>query len=111
MALYMLMGKYSPDAVRAIIETGSDREAAAKQAIEAAGGELLGFYGMFGQEYNVVAIVDMPGPAEYIAAVATAVLSGTLSSWKSIALYTAADLTKASEVAAKIKAAYRPPAA
>ncbi len=41
MALFMLMGKYSPGALKAILETGSGREAAAKQALEAAGGKLL----------------------------------------------------------------------
>jgi len=56
MALFMLMGKYSPEAVKAILETGSDREAVAKKALEAAGGKLLGFYGMFGQDYNVAII-------------------------------------------------------
>ena len=70
MALFMLMGKYSPDAMKAILETGSDREAAAKKAVEAAGGKLLGFYGMFGQDYNVALITDMPGNAEYMGAVA-----------------------------------------
>ncbi len=109
MALYMLMGTYSPDAMKAIFETGSDREAAAGQAVEAAGGKLLGFYGMFGQEHNIAIIVDMPGPAEYIATVVTTVLSGTITSWKSIPLYTAADMMKASEVAVKVKAAYEPP--
>lgn len=111
MALYMLMGSYSSDAIRAIIEGGSDREAAAQQAVEAAGGKLLGFYGMFGQEHNIAAIVDMPGNAEYIAVVATTILSGTIVSWKSIPLYTAADLVKASGVAKKVKAAYQPPTA
>jgi len=109
MALYMLMGSYSSDAIKAIIETGSDREAAARKAVEAAGGKLIGFYGMFGQEHNIAVIADMPGPAEYIAVVATTVLSGTIESWKSIPLYTAADLMKASNVAGKVKAAYQPP--
>jgi uncharacterized protein with GYD domain len=49
MATYMLMARYSQSALKAIIETGSDREAVARQAIEAAGGKLIGFYGMFGQ--------------------------------------------------------------
>ena len=109
MALYMLMGTYSPDAMKAIFDTGSDREAAAGQAVEAAGGKLLGFYGMFGQEHQVAAIVDMPGPAEYIAVVATAVLSGTIASWKTIPLYTSADVVKASTVAAQVRSAYKAP--
>ena len=110
MALFMLMGKYSPEAMKSIIETGSDREAAARKVIEAAGGKLLGFYGMFGQEYNVAIIMDMPGTAEYIGAISPAIISGTLASWKTIPLFTAGDIVKASKVAKKAGAAYSAPA-
>jgi len=106
----MLMGKYSPEALKSIIKTGSDREAAARQAIEAAGGKLLGFYGMFGQDYNIALIADMPGNAEYIGAISPAIMSGTLASWKSIPLFTAADVVKASRISKKVEKAYRPPA-
>ena len=58
MAMYMLMAKYSSASLKAIIETGSDREAAARQAIEAPGGKLHGFYGMFGQEYGMALIIE-----------------------------------------------------
>ena len=110
MALFMLMGKYSPDALKAIMQTGSDREAAAKKAIEAAGGKLLGFYGMFGQDYNIALIVEAPGNAEYIGAIAPAIMSGTFAAFKSIPLYTAGDVVKASKIAKKVGAKYRPPA-
>ena len=109
MALFMLMGKYSPDAMKAIMKSGSDREAAAKTALEAAGGKLLGFYGMFGQDYNVVIIADMPGNAEYIGAIAPVISSGTFSAWKTIPLFTADDVMKASKIAKKVGAAYKPP--
>ena len=110
MALFMLMGKYSPEAMNAILETGSDREAAAKTALEAAGGKLLGFYGMFGQDYNVAIIAEVPGNAEYIGAIAPAIMSGTFAAFKSIPLYTAGDVVKASKIAKKVGAKYRPPA-
>jgi len=109
MALFMLMGKYSPEAMKAILETGSDREAAAKTAVEAAGGKLLGFYGMFGQDYNVAIIAETPGNAEYIGAIAPALMSGTFAAFKTIPLYTAGDVQKASKIAKKVAAKYRPP--
>ncbi len=109
MALFMLMGKYSPEAMKAIMQSGSDREAAAKKVIEAAGGKLLGFYGMFGQDYNVAVIVDAPGNAEYIGAIAPAVMSGTFSAFKTIPLFTSADVQKASKIAKKVAASYTPP--
>ena len=109
MALFMLMGKYSPQALTGILQTGSNREVAARKAIEAAGGRLLGFYGMFGQDYNVAIIADMPGNAEYMGAIAPAIMAGTFAAFKTIPLYTAAEVTKASKIAKKVAAKYRPP--
>jgi uncharacterized protein with GYD domain len=109
MALFMLMGKYSPEAMKAILETGSDREAAAKKALEAAGGKLLGFYGMFGQDYNVAIVAEVPGNAEYIGAIAPALMAGTFAAFKSIPLYTAGDVVKGSQIAKKVGAVYSPP--
>ena len=109
MSLYMFMGKYTSEAIKDIITTGSDREAAAKAAIEAAGGKLLGFYGMFGQEYNIAIIADMPGHAEYIGAVAPAIGSGAMESYKTIPLYSAADVLKGAEIAKTVSEVYSPP--
>ena len=109
MALFMLMGRYSADAIKSIMESGSDREAAARQAIEAAGGKLLGFYGMLGQEHNVAIIAEVPGTAEYIGAIAPAIMSGTLESWKSIPLFTAAEMVAASSIAKQVSGSYSAP--
>ena len=111
MAMYMLMAKYSPAALKAILETGSDREAAARQAVEAAGGKLHGFYGMFGQEYGMVLIVETAGHAEYMGGIMPAILSGTFESYKTIPLYTWEDVKKALPIAKKVRAAYKPPGA
>jgi uncharacterized protein with GYD domain len=109
MAMYMLMAKYSPAALKAIVETGSDREAAARQAIEAAGGKLHGFYGMFGQDYGLVMIAELPGHAEYIGAISPAIVSGTFESYKTVPLYTWADVAKAMPIAKKVRGVYKPP--
>lgn len=109
MALYMLMGRYTPEALKAIMETGSDREAAARKVIEAAGGKLHGFYGMFGQEYQIALVVEAPGNAEYIGAIAPAIMTGTLAAFKTIPLYTADEVVKASKIAKKVAASYSAP--
>ncbi len=109
MAMYMLMAKYSPAALKAIIESGSNREEAARQAIEAAGGKLHGFYGMFGQEYGLALIVEAPGHAEYIGGIAPAIASGVFESYKTIPLYTWADVAKSVAVAKKVRSVYQPP--
>jgi uncharacterized protein with GYD domain len=111
MAMYMLMAKYSPAALKAIVETGGDREAAARQAVEAAGGKLHGFYGMFGQEYGLAMIVEAAGHAEYLGGVMPAIVSGTFESYKTIPLFTWADVKKALPIAKKVRAVYKPPGA
>lgn len=111
MPMFMLMGRYSPEAVKAMMDSGGDREAAAREAVTAAGGKLLGFYGMFGQDYHVALILDVPGNAEYIGTLATAMMAGTFSAYKTIPLYTSADLVKAAGVSKKVRSVYRPPAA
>ncbi len=109
MAMYMLMAKYSTTALKAIMETGDDREAAARQAIEAAGGKLHGFYGMFGQEYGLAMIVEVTSHAEYIGGVSPAISSGVFESYKTIPLYTWADVAKSLPIAKKVRSVYRPP--
>lgn len=109
MALYMFMGRYTPAALKAIIDTGSNREAAARQAIEAAGNKLIGFYGMFGQDYNLAMIVEAPGHAEYIGAIAPVLSSGIFEAYKTIPLYTAADVMASVSISKKVRAVYRPP--
>jgi uncharacterized protein with GYD domain len=109
MAMYMLMAKYSPAALKAVIESDSDREAAARQAIEAAGGKLHGFYGMFGQDYGLVLIIEAPGHAEYIGGVSPAIGSGVFESYKTIPLYTWADVAGSKPIAKKVRALYKPP--
>jgi uncharacterized protein with GYD domain len=109
MAMYMLLAKYSAAALKGIIDNESNREAVARQTIEAAGGKLHGFYGMFGQEYGLAMIVEAPSHAEYIGAIMPAVAAGTFESYKTIPLYTATDVTKAIAVSKKVAQVYKPP--
>jgi len=54
-------------------------------------------------------IADMPGNAEYIGAIAPAVMAGTFSAFKSIPLETAGDVMKASKIAKRVARSYSPP--
>ena len=109
MALFVLMMKYTPDAAKAIIEGDSDREEVARSVCEAAGGEFVGFYGLIGQEYHVALIADMPGVSEYVGSVLTAVMGGAIESFKTIPMYSNAEMHKARDVYKKLKGSYAPP--
>jgi len=109
MSIYMFMMKYTPDAAKSIVEGDTDREEVAKTVCEAAGGRLLGFYGLIGQEHHVALIADMPSVSEYIGTVLTATMGGAIESFKTIPMYSNEEMHKARATYKKIKGTYAPP--
>ena len=109
MALYMLMASYTPEAVKTIMETDTNREEAARKAVEAAGGKLLGFYGLVGQDHHVALICDMPGVGEYIGTVVATIMGGAIADFKSIPMYNMEEMNTARATYSKVKSAYKPP--
>ncbi len=109
MALYMLMIKYTPQAIKSIVDGDTDREEAARTVCEAAGGKLMGFYGLLGQKHHVALIADMPGVSEYIGSVLAATMGGAIESFKTIPMYSNAESHKARDIYKKVKGSYVPP--
>jgi uncharacterized protein with GYD domain len=105
--------QYTPEAIAAIMETGSNREEAARKAVESVGGKLHGFYGIFGDQdgYHVMLIAEMPGNAEYIATVVSAVMGGAIAKFTTNVLYSASDVVGASAIVQASKVDYQPPGA
>lgn len=54
-------------------------------------------------------IVEAPGHAEYIGGISPAIASGVFESYKTVPLYTWADVKKSLPVAKKVRSVYRPP--
>ncbi len=109
MAIYMFMMKYTPDAVKSIVEGDTDREEVARTVCEAAGGKLIGFYGLIGQEHHIALIADMPSVSEYIGTVLVATMGGAIESFKTIPMYNGAEMHKARDTYKKVKGSYAPP--
>lgn len=109
MALYMWMAKYTPAAVKAIMDSDTNREDMARATVEAAGGKFLGFYGLIGQEHHVALLCDMPGTAEYIGLVVTANMGGAIESHKTIPMYSADEMNGARDTYRSLKSVYAPP--
>ena len=109
MALYMLMAKYTPEAIKTIVEGDTDRAAASQAVCEAAGGKMLGFYGLIGQEYHVAIIAEMPGVSEYMGTLLTATMGGAIEDFKTIPMYSVEEHFNARDIYQKIKASYAPP--
>lgn len=109
MALFMWMARYTPAAAKTIVDSGLNREDMARKSVEAAGGKLLGFYGMVGQEHHIVLICDMPGLPEYLGVVLSASMGGAIESFKTIPLYSWGEFEQALGTYLTVKKVYEPP--
>jgi uncharacterized protein with GYD domain len=105
---YMYQASYSPEAIKTLVNNPQDRTGAAKAAIEANGGTMIGAWMAFGGD-DLVVIADMPDDAS-MAGVALAVsAAGAIVGGKTTRLL---DMPTAVEGMKKAKAvfdAYRPP--
>ncbi|MEJ6501429.1 MAG: GYD domain-containing protein [Rhodobacterales bacterium] len=110
MSLYCLKIQYAPAAIAAMTKSASNREDAARTAIESVGGKLHGFYGIFGDPdgFHVMLIGETPSTTEYLATVVSAVLGGSISNIRTNALYTADEMVGAANLINGAKVDYKP---
>ena len=73
MSVYMYQASYSGDAIKALVNNPQDRTGAARAAIEANGGTMIGAWMAFGED-DLLVIADMPDD-ESMAGVALAISS------------------------------------
>ena len=78
--------KYTSEAMKTIFTTGDNRKAAISSLAEQAGGKLISFYGMQGQYYHMMVIVEMPSMANWMAMFAKGMSGGAIAEYKSIQL-------------------------
>ena len=73
---------YKEDVAMNMMKNGEDRTASLKTAVESAGGKFFGFYGLIGQDFEVVVISDFEKQTDYMALVMSAYLGGAVSEIK-----------------------------
>jgi uncharacterized protein with GYD domain len=110
MSYYLFQMSYSETAIKALVTHPTDREAAARKLIEAAGGKLHHLFFSFGK-YDIVALSDFPDDKSAMAVAAAIGASGAASNILTTKLMTAADAMAAMSLAAKLSGAYKPPTA
>ena len=106
---FLYQMSYSRDAIKGMIAKPSDREAAARKIIEAAGGKLKGFYFCFGSS-DVVVIGEAPSDEAMAAVSLTVAASGAASQGCITKLLTAEEGMEAMRTASRIAGSYVPPA-
>jgi uncharacterized protein with GYD domain len=106
MPQYLGRFSYTSDAVRAMVESPQDREAAAREGLESLGGKLLGFWFCFG-EFDGVFLADAPDNATIAALAMVVGGAGAIARFETTVLM---GMDEAQEAMRKAAAAtYRPP--
>ncbi len=108
MPYYMLRGRYSPSAIKAMVSNPQDREASAKKLAESLGAKLHSFFFTFGED-DFVAIVEASDDATAAALSMTVGATGGFSSGATTKLLTAAEAMHAMTAAKKAAQTYKPP--
>jgi uncharacterized protein with GYD domain len=108
MAHYIVTGSYTAQAMKGMIASPSDREAAVRPLIEAAGGKLKTMLITTG-ETDFLMIVESPAMDHgLMAALMVAGASGSACNLKTVQAFTSEEFLAAQHEAGRIAAGYRP---
>ncbi len=94
MALYMVQGAYTAEALAAMAKNPQDRSVPVRELVQKAGGQFIGLYYCFG-EYDVVLLFDVPDDMTASAIALAAVSPGHLKSYKTTRLFTVEETMEA----------------
>ena len=106
MPRYLVQVAYTPDAWSAMTKNPQDRLELIKPALKSHGGQLIDGYFTFG-EYDVIAIIEMPGNVESAAFAISVAGKGAVKAFKTTPLLTAAEGVEAMKQAGA--GSYEPP--
>jgi len=106
MPYYLIQASYKETAAKALAARPQERSGAVKKMLESLGGKLHSYFLSFG-DYDVVAIVELPGNEAAVAMGLASVAGGALSKYHTTVLLSPAEATGAMKKAKKV--AYTPP--
>lgn len=107
MPYYLFKGRYSPASLKSLVANPEDREAAARQMIEALGGKLHHLFFCFGEE-DVIALIEAPDDQTMAAGALLVGASGTMSGGATVKLMTSKEAMAAMKKAGQASSHYQP---
>lgn len=108
MPRFIVTGCYTSTAMKAMIDKPSDREAAARAIVEAAGGTLESFYLTTGDnDFSIKVTID--DVTDLLAGLLVTGASGAVCNLKTIRAFTAEEFMAMQTKAGKIAGAYKAP--
>jgi uncharacterized protein with GYD domain len=108
MPFYLYELAYTPEAIKGLLASPTDREAAARAMIESLGGKLHHLFFAFG-EYDVVCLIEGENDAVMAAGAMAVASTGTVAHARTVKLMTSAEAMEAMRHAGTALAAYKPP--
>lgn len=108
MPLYMCQWRYKDPEINALISTGEKRDETVRMAVEAFGGQLLGFYFCQGR-YHGMSVVDFPDIETMQGCILSTIGAGGLECMDTTALLTPEQISRALTVAREVVSPYRVP--
>lgn len=94
MALYMVQGAYTAEALATMAKHPQDRSVPVKELVQKLGGRLVGVYYCFG-EYDVIVLAELPDDSAATALALAAVSPGHLKVYKTTKLFTVEETMEA----------------
>lgn len=110
MGFYLWTGNYSQDAIKAMMRNPSDREAAARKAVEGAGGKLHHMFVALGRK-DLVLLMEFPDDVSAASVSLMTAAAGSVTNAETTRLMSMADFTKAVTAAGAAAGKYTPPQA
>ncbi len=110
MAFYLFQGRYTADAMKAMVQNPQDREIAGRALVEGTGGKLHHLFFCFGHE-DIIALIEAPDDVSYASGVMALAASGAFSGGATTKLMTPQDAMKAMKAAQSVAKAYKSPTA
>jgi uncharacterized protein with GYD domain len=107
MPFYLFQGRYTADAIKAMVDTPQDREAAARPLIEALGGKLHHVFFCFGTE-DVIALIEAPDDNAMAACALVIGASGAFAGGATTKLMTSSEAMAAMASAKSVAGGYKP---
>ena len=108
MSTYLTFFTYDKDVWRSMVQRPEDREGAARKVVEAAGGQLLAFYWMLGDDDGLV-IFEVPNATAAAAVSASIAASGRISRLRTVHLLDSKEVRGSLELAKVIAPSYQAP--
>lgn len=106
MSTYILRGKYSSEAIKGMISSPEDREAAITKVAEKAGGKLLSYYLTFGDDDWLV-VIDCPNNEAALSIAAVAAAGGSVSDTKTTVAMTTKEAMAAFKAAGELAKSFK----